>query len=126
MKRAKLGAVCLVLLLGVSLGVSICMERIHAPVARDLELAAQMVCEGDFETALSLEARADAAWQRWDRFRACFCDHTPMEEADALFRKLRVYAALKKEEEFAAACAELARKVSAVGEAHALRWWNFV
>ena len=124
MKRAKLGAVCLVLLLGISLGVSICMERIHAPVARDLELAAQMVCEGDFETALGLEARADAAWQRWDRFRACFCDHTPMEEADALFRKLRVYAALKKEEEFAAASARLCAQLALLAGSERVSWGN--
>ena len=54
----------------------------------------------------------------------CFADHTPMEEIDALFAQVEVYAAAREETDFAAGCAALSRKVEAMGLAHGASWWN--
>ena len=50
--------------------------------------------------------------------------HTPMEEIDALFAQVEVYAAAREEAEFAAGCAELSRRMEAMANAHGAQWWN--
>ena len=47
-----------------------------------------------------------------------------MEEIDALFAEVEVYAAAREETDFAAGCAALSRKVEAMGQAHGASWWN--
>ena len=51
-------------------------------------------------------------------------NHTPMEEIDALFAEVEVYAAAREETDFAAGCAALSRKMEAMGQAHGASWWN--
>ena len=47
-----------------------------------------------------------------------------MEEIDALFAEVEVYAAAREETDFAAGCAALSRKVEAMGQAHGASWWK--
>ena len=100
------------------------MAKCHEPIARDLESAAKTALQGDMVQGESLMLQARDAWGRSRHLGACFADHTPMEEIDALFAEVEVYAAAREETDFAAGCAALSRKVEAMGQAHGASWWN--
>ena len=102
MKRSWFGLGLLLVLLGLSLLVTWGMTAVHAPVEGQLH-------------------RAEAGWNMWRGFRGCFADHTPVEEIDARFARLRSCS----EEEFPALAAETAKMVGTIADAHALNLWNF-
>ena len=126
MKRSWIGLGILLVLLAAGLLVSWGMGRLHDPIARELEQAASHALNDDWDRAIPAAAAAKTHWDSSHHFAACFAAHTPMEEVDALFAQMEVYAAAKESTEFAAACAELSRKVEDIGEAHGLMWWNFL
>jgi hypothetical protein len=49
-----------------------------------------------------------------------------MEEIDSQFAQLNVYAGAGERLSFAAICAQLASALEAMGDAHALNWWNLM
>lgn len=124
MKRSWFGLGLLMLLLAVSLLSSWAMLAIHQPISRDLEQAGEVTLLGQFPEGRALAVRARAGWEKWAHFRACFSDHTPVEEIDAAFAELFSYGAAGEDAAFAAACSQLAQQVKAVGEAHGIYWWN--
>ena len=124
MRRSWIGFFMLLVLLAGALGVTWGMEKIHRPIARELEQAAGRALAGDWESADALSVDAGVRWERWTHFRGCFADHSPMEEVDAEFARLMAYSAAGEETEFAASCSALSKKVKAMGEAHGLSWWN--
>ena len=124
MKRAWIGFLLLLVLLGSSILFSQLMVRIHEPVEADLQQAAECAALGDWVNADRFFLQAKDHWKKWEHFRACFADHTPVEEADADFALLEVYSQMREDAAFAAGCQELARKTAAVGEAHEFVWWN--
>ena len=126
MKRSWIGLILLVVLLAASQLVTWAMDRIHEPIARQLEQAAEAALDNDWAKAALLAGNSGTQWRKWAHFRGCFADHSPMEEIDAMFAQLEVYAAAEENAAFAASCAETARKVEAVGEAHGLVWWNLL
>ena len=126
MKRSWIGFGLLLVLLVIGLLVTWGMDRLHDPIARELEQAASHGLKEDWSKAIPAAADAKTRWEKGCHFAACFADHTPMEEIDALFAQMEIYAAAEENTDFAAACAELARKVEAMGEAHGLKWWNFL
>ena len=126
MKRSWIGLGILLVLLVIGLLVTWGMGKLHEPIARELEQAASFALEDDWARAVPTAAAAKTSWERGRHFAACFADHTPMEEIDALFAQMEVYAAAEENTDFAAVCAELSRKVEAMGEAHGLMWWNFL
>ena len=122
MKRSWFGLGLLAVLLAGGLLVTWEMERIHEPVARDLITAGECALAGDWEQARRLSRQAKEAWEKNEKFRACFADHEPMEEIDACFARMEVFSRMKEAVAFAAACGETARKAEAMGEAHGLKW----
>ncbi len=124
MKRSWIGLGLLVVLLGVSLLVTWAMGRIHDPIARDLTTAGEYALAGDWERAEEYSRQAEENWEKHMLFRACFADHNPMEDIDACFAQLEIYARMREETAFAAACGEIAKKTKAMGEAHSLKWEN--
>lgn len=124
MKRSWIGLGLLLTILAASLLVTWAMARIHDPIAEDLLSAGNCALSGDWKTAEQLSQTAEDNWENHETFRACFADHGPMEEIDACFAQLEVYAARREETAFAASCGEIARKVQAIGEAHGLVWKN--
>ena len=124
MKRSWIGLGMLLVLLCGSGAVTWAMDRIHEPIAGDLKAAASYALLDDQPEAQKYALRAEEGWKKWAHFRACFADHTPIEEIDAGFAELDIYRLSDEETAFAASCGELARKVEAVGEAHGLVWWN--
>ena len=124
MKRSWFGFFLLLILLASGLLVTRLMDRIHAPIARDLVTAGEYALSGDWASAEELARQAEAVWEQQEKLRACFADHGPMEEIDGCFAQLEIYCRMKEETAFAAACGDTARKVNAMGEAHGLKWEN--
>ena len=126
MKRVWFGAGLLIVLLIVSLGVTWGMDEIHKPIAADLNQAAQCAELGDWPNAEVFSRRAEFAWKKWEHFRACFADHTPTEEIGAELAAMDTARQEREAGDFAASCARAAKMVQAVGDAHALCWWNLL
>nr|MBQ8244414.1 DUF4363 family protein [Oscillospiraceae bacterium] len=126
MKRSWMGLGLLVVLLALSLLVTWAMAQVHDPIARDLITAGEYALAGDWERAEFLFRQAEGIWETYGTFRACFADHNPMEEIDACFAQLEIYARMREETAFAASCGEIARKAQAMGEAHGLKWENLL
>lgn len=124
MKRCWFGAGLLIVLLAASFAVTWGMGEIHKPIAKDLNQAAECADLGDWTNAEVFSRRAEENWEKWAHFRACFADHTPTEEIDAELAAMAQSRQERETAEFAAACARAAKMVKAVGEAHALNWWN--
>lgn len=124
MKRTWFGIALLAVLLALSLWSGCVMERNMVPVGEALSQANALVRAADWSGAQQAVIRAQAQWERHWKTTAALADHAPMEEIDALFAELSVYAAQKEEPDFSAACARLTRLTAAMYEAHAGTWWN--
>ena len=126
MKRSWIGFFLLLVLLGLGFLSSWAMEEVHDPIAEQLEDAAELALQEQWARAAWYTAGARRDWEKWKLFRTAFCDHSPMEDAHALFAVLEVYGATRQKEAFAAVCRELAEKIQAIGDAHGLDWENFL
>ncbi len=126
MTRGWIGIGLLLVLLGCSIFVTQAMEDRHMPVSQNLEQAADAALAGDWETALAHSERAKGDWEDTWHFSASFADHEPMEEIDGLFAQVEVYGRSREAVSFAAVCADLARQLEAMGDAHGFVWWNIL
>lgn len=126
MKRIYLGLGILAILLCVALLVSAVMDRLHAPIAQDLQDAALAAKNGDWESAATLAGSAADRWQHCKRFTAALADHSPMDDMEGLFAELEVYLQQREMPHFAATCRHLAYLAGAMGDNHAMSWWNLL
>ena len=126
MKRLWVGVGLLLFLLGIGVFTAVSMRRVHAPVSELLAQASQAAMEEDWESAASLSGEAESKWQNHWRATASVADHEPMEEIDSLFAELKVYLQTREDVHFAACCQNLSKLTKAVGEAHAINWWNLM
>ena len=90
MKRSWIGFFLLVLLLAGCILVTIAMGCIHDPIEAQLIQAAQWAMAENWERSEYSFREAMENWKKREHFRACFADHTPVEEIDGNFelRKL--------------------------------------
>ena len=102
------------------------MVTIHDPLETMLNRASEQALEENWDSAEYLFQQAKDCWESRETFRACFADHTPVEEIDGEFALLEVYLQTREHAAFAAGCRELARKTAAVGEAHGLDLKNLL
>lgn len=126
MKRLWIGIFILTVLLGGSVAISTAMERIHQPIARDLQQAADRAQQEDWAAALEHFQRAKLRWEKYHNFTAAFADHTPMDEMDTLLSELNIYATERENPHFGATCAHLAFMATAIADSHLLTWWNLL
>ena len=126
MKRGWIGAGLLAVLLLGGLLVTFAMGSQHKDISEELEEAAEYAMADDWLHARDAAEDAYEDWQAHWHFSAAFADHEPMEQIDALFAQLLPYLAAQDAVSFGAACRELARQVEAIGDAHALNWWNLL
>ena len=124
--RETVGLVLLVSLLLTGLYTSLEMSRSHRDISRLLEDSAWYALSGDWEQARTAAAAAEESWESHRNLSCMLSDHTPMEQADALFARIGLYSAARENTEFAAACAELSRQIQAMGDAHRLTWQNLL
>ena len=126
MKRMWLGLGILALFLALGIWSSRSMDRLHTPLAHDLEKAATAALSGKPNTGEALAKKAKELWDKqWHR-SAVLADHTPMDEIDGLFARLEAFTETKNTEAFAAYCKQLAKLITATAEAHRFTWWNIL
>lgn len=126
MKRCWFGLGLLIFLMIGGFLVTRAMTEQHRGVSDRLASAAAAAEKEDWEDAERELAAARKEWEDGWHFSAAFADHEPMEEIDGLFAQSEVYLSCRDSEALAAVCAQLTRMTEAVGEAHALNWWNFL
>ncbi|MBQ8881121.1 MAG: DUF4363 family protein [Oscillospiraceae bacterium] len=124
MKRGWLGAGILAVFFSLGLAVSVFAGRAHQPTGKLLEQAAEKTLAGDFEGGVALAMEAKERWKKQWNGTASIADHSPMDEVDALFAEMEVYARTGEEPHFAACCKELAQRLEAIAGAHRFSWWN--
>ena len=119
-----LAILILFLLLGsVTTGV---MDNAHLPTETLLTQAAEKTLAGDFEGAVALGQQAKSRWEKHWNGTATVADHSPMDDVDALFAEMEIYAATEEKPHFAAVCKELSQRIQAVAGAHRFSWWNIL
>lgn len=124
MTRFRIGIGLLLLLLALGIEAQIAMDTLHAPAAAQLDAASQAALQGDTEASRAMADEAAARWQKYWRFTAILADHGPMEDVDSLLAQLPAMA--EDPAQFAAACAELSRRITAIADAHRWSWWNLL
>ncbi len=124
MARGWFGVGLLVVFLILGFVVSAAVSSAHLPTKDLLEQAAEKTLSGEFEQGVALASEAKARWERHWNATATVADHSPMEDVDALFSEMEVYARTGEEPHFAACCKELAKRLKAVAEAHSFNWQN--
>ena len=118
------GLLALCLILGIVL--SVAADKACLPTESLLDQAAERTLTGDFEGGIALGEEAKQRWQAHWNAIAAVADHETMDEVDALFAEMEIYAEAKEEPHFAAVCRELSRRIQAVAEAHRFSWWNIL
>ncbi len=126
MRRLVLGISILAVLLALSVGISLAMERIHSPVADALEQAAQAALDQDWKKAEALAKDARARWEKYWIFTAAVADHTPMDDTDGLFAELSVYLQDQEMPHFAATARHLSELARAMADSHSVNFWNLL
>ena len=126
MKRFWLGVGILAVLLAAGIGLSAGIIAVHTGLSEDLDLACEAVQKGDWDTAVTLAESAKAGWLRHRRFVASLVDHEPLEQMDSLFSELEIYRHQQLPTDYAAVCTHLSHLSEAIGESHALTWWNLL
>ena len=126
MKRGWLGVGILVVFLALGLVVSALASMAHQPTSAMLEQAAEKTLSGDFAGGVALGMQAQQRCQCQWNATASIADHSPMDEVDALFAEMEIYARTGEQPHFAACCKELAQRLVAIADAHKFSWWNIL
>ena len=124
MVRGWLGVGILVVFLILGLVATAVMDNAHMPTCDLLSQAAEKAIAGEFDSAVALGMKAKTRWERQWNGTAVLADHSPMDDVDALFSEMEIYAKTGEQPHFAACCRELSKRVAAVAEAHRFSWWN--
>ena len=124
MKRGWLGVAILLIFLALGFMTAEAMENAHRPTQVLLEQAANATLSGEFDRGVALGMEAKSRWERHWNGTAAVADHSPMDDVDALFAEMEIYAKAGEEPHFAACCQELSRRLQAMAEAHTFSWWN--
>ena len=126
MKRLSIGITVLVILLSSGSLAAICMDHFHRPISHELTQAVAAMEGGHWEQATTLANNAHSQWLHCRDFTAAFADHDVLEEIDALFAEIHVFAAAGDPISFSAACAHLSELTKAVAESHHPKWQNLL
>ena len=126
MGRGWLGAGILAVFLILGLVVSHLTDNAHLPTGELLEQAAQKALSDDLEAGIALGMEAKNRWKTQWFLTAAVADHNPMDEVDALFGEMEIYAQTGEAPHFAACCLELAQRLEAIADAHRFSWWNIL
>ena len=126
MSRICAGTVILLLLLGACSIFSFWMPRVHLDISRQLEQSAQQARQENWQQAGDLADRAASSWKKARVLTEIAADHEPIDEIDALFAELEVYAARREITEFAATAAHLSRLTAALGKNHGFSLRNLL
>ncbi len=126
MKRMWIGLALLAVFCGLGFFTAMKMQEIHDPITQSLERASVCALEENWPQAAVHLLSARTRWERNRQLTAAVADHAPMEEIDSLFAELAIYLEAQESPHFSATCGELSALTRAMGEAHAISWWNLL
>ena len=124
MARGWLGAGILVVFLIFGLMLSGVTDKAHLHTGELLEQAAEKALSDNLAEGIPLGAEAKKRWEKQWFLTAAIADHSPMDEVDALFAEMEIYASTGEAPHFAACCKELSQRLEAIADAHRFSWWN--
>ena len=124
MIRGWIGFGILIVFLVLGFVVSAGMDNAHSPTESLLVQAAEQTLSGSFDKAIALGMEAKKQWEDHWNGTATVADHSPMDEVDALFAEMEIYAKTEEKPHFAAVCKELSRRIRSFTDAHRFDWWN--
>ena len=125
MVRFRIGVGLLLALLVLSLGVQLGMAAAQKPVEKELKQALSAAWAGDFSATQEALHRA---WQHWDRARtlsAMLADHAFLEDVEADFAMLSLWAREQERGDFCSLCAATILRLGAISAAHRLNLASF-
>lgn len=125
MVRFRIGVGLLLALLVLSLGVQLGMAAAQKPVEEELKQALSAAWAGDFSAAQEALHRA---WEHWDRARtlsAMLADHAFLEDVEADFATLSLWAREQERGDFCSLCAATILRLKAISAAHRLNLASF-
>ena len=123
MRRIWIGIGVLVAILAISIATMIGLQKVHEPLAQNLEEAA---CETDWAKAAEISQQAEQRWRQYRHFTAALADHEEMDRIDGVFAQLEVCRRQGDAQTHGVLCADLSAAVRAIQEAHGLTWWNLL
>ena len=126
MGKGWLGAGLLAVFLILGLCLSAFADKVCLPTESLLEHAAEKTLSGDFSGGIALGAEARTRWENQWSAIASMADHEPMDEVDALFAEMEIYARAGEQPHFAACCKQLARRIHSFADVHRFIWWNML
>ena len=126
MKRMWFGTVLLLILLIMGIFVTVSSNRLHSSTSQALFAAADAAEKGNWQTAAERYTLAMNRWQQRHHLVAAITDHEPMEQIDSLFAQLQPILTAQETLSFTSGCRALTVLIEAVGEAHAVNWWNLL
>ncbi len=126
MKRLWLGVGVLAALLAVSIWIMDFADGHQEKICSRLEDAKQAALVGDWEAVGRLTEQAVGLWEDSWAVWSTLSDHTELDEIDAGFARLEVYARDGHATDYAAESASLARLVEALGDGHRLNIRNLL
>lgn len=124
MKRTVVGMALLIVLLAWGIVSAMGLARHNEKVSSLLDAAAAQAMASDLPAAIRTAEEARTVWESGRKISAAFVDHSPLDQIDADFLRLRLYGEAGDNVAFAAVCVELACRIGALGDAHGARWWN--
>ena len=126
MGRGWLGVAILAVFLVGGLLAAMCMDNAHLPTVDMLQQAAEYTVNGEFGKGVLLGMEAKDRWERGWNGTATLADHSPMDDVDALFGEMEVYAVTGEQPHFAACCTQLSAMLKATYETHSFSLKNIL
>lgn len=125
MVRFRIGLCLLLALLVLALGAQLGMAAAQKPVEKELKQALSAAQTGDFSAA---QGALHRAWEHWDRARtlsAMLADHAFLEDVEADFAMLSLWAREQERGDFCSLCAATILRLGAISAAHRLSLASF-
>lgn len=126
MSRTWVGIVLLALLLIAGIGSLMGVQGPLDTIAQHLETASALALSGSLAEGAEPVQKAQDLWISLRNGLAAVTDHDPLEQIDAGFALLKLYAAAGDSRNFAVVCIDLSMQIRAVGDAHSIQWWNIL
>ena len=124
--RFWIGAAVLLVLLVLGIGLMVGVSMQQETLSQTISKAREAVLARDWEQALPYAREAQDLWEKSRHFAASFADHAPLEQMDALFSELWIYARETLAVEFASVCGYISNLAKAIGESQSVFWWNLL
>lgn len=126
MKRLWIGIGLLAGILAAGLLIPEYLEFAHGPILDDLDRAAELAMEEQWDRAVYLTERAEEKWQKKRPVTASLTDHEPMDDIDGMFAQLKIYARTRDAAAFSGTCVYLRSQLNVLGDYHELNLWNLL